>query len=65
MPKKGVTNVSLLPNWKSWKAFQASPPEKTYEWEVPRSDIVAIGSTNEGEVFVRHPKGRQIREVND
>ena len=65
MPKKGVTNVSLHPNWKSWKAFQSNPPEMTYEWEVPRSDIVAIGSPDEAEVFVKHPKNRQIREVND
>jgi hypothetical protein len=70
MPKKGVTNVSLLPGWKSWRANQRpwapnEPVEKTYEWEVPRSDIVAIGHPKEGEVFVKHPKGRAIREVND
>jgi hypothetical protein len=62
-PKHGITNVSLIPGWKSWKAFQKNPPEKTYEWEVPRSDIIAIGSPKEGEVFVKHPKGREIREV--
>jgi hypothetical protein len=64
-PQRGVTNVSLLPGWKSWKAFQSNPPEKTYEWSVPRNDIIAIGSPNEGEVFVKHPRGRQFKEAQD
>lgn len=62
-PKAGITNVSLIPGWKSWKAFQQNPPEKTYEWEVPREDVVALGHPSEGEVFVRHPADRPIREV--
>jgi hypothetical protein len=62
-PKKGVTNVSLIPGWKSWKAFQETPPAKTYEWQVSKSDIVAIGNPHEGEVFVKHPKDRQVKEV--
>lgn len=64
-PKGDVTNVSLHPDWRSWKAFQQTPPEKTYEWEVPRNDIIAFGSPHEGEVFVKHSKSRQMREVKD
>ena len=60
-PRQGaINNVSLFSNW---AGGGSSRPRATYEWKVPVEDIVSVGKTAEGEVFVKHPKGRQITKV--